>query len=249
MTNFLTIKTAIVPICLFFSSSCLTDSKTNDKKEPEASFLIIEKVRVRNGKEYREYFKKYDANNNVLLYVEGNSNTTDSVVYNYDFPKGTVEVKEFKPEGKGVLILENSHIDSIKKGANTFFVDSFDLYDRNSFIEIDRAYNNKLKVYELKTDTGVVNKYKYDVGEEAFIVLPYTSNNRGADTAEKLDSLNLYCYNKKVISEEYFFEGNKRVIRKYYYNGYRLTRVRTDLFLNNKTEEGFDELYTYKYIK
>jgi len=54
--------------------------------------------------------------------------------------------------------------------------------------------------------------------------------------------------NKKLYQEEYFFEGNKQVMRKYYYNNSQLIRVRTDLYLGNKSEEGFEEVYKYKYI-
>jgi len=241
-------KITIILFCLFLPRLCLNDSKTNYGQDIDHFYLSIEKVRVENGKSYRQFFRRYNSNNDVILHVEGNFNTTDSVVYKYNYPNGTVEIKKFKPGENGGLVLEELHTESIQKDVNPFLLDSFDLYDVNNFLEIANTYKNKLKTYKLETDSGIVNKYEYDIGEEAFIVLPYTSNNRGADVAEKLDSLILYCKNKKVVIEEYFFERNKQVIRKYYYNDSRLIRLRTDLLLEHKNVEGFDEVYNYNML-
>ena len=213
--------------------------------------LKIENIRLEYGKERVQFYKIFDSENKLLTYKEGGTNTTDSVVYKYDENGNLEGYYEYEPNNEGLLIKTyHKQMEVAEDNSYSFIIsDTFNLFENVPCKEIDISYKTNLKMDSFVSDSGFVFKYSYPVGEKVFLVLPFSSNNRGEDNSERLDSLVFLIHNKKLLQEEYFFERDKQVKIKYYYDNFRLIRVRTDLFVENKSKEGFDEMYKYKYVK
>ena len=205
------------------------------------------------NREERDFIKYFDSKNRLLLSIEGNLKTTDSSVYKYNSDNSIKEVWDYIPNENGKLVLSyknivNSNIPSEKEYICPYIVDTFGLTYEYDYIDIDKNFKNIMKVDSINTDSGLIYKYNYKINEVIFLLLPYVSNNNGSENAESLDSMNFVCFNKQIVSEDYYFEKEVHIERKYFYSKTRLIKTTINLYSSNKYKEGFDEIFRYKYV-
>ncbi len=215
-------------------------------------YLKIENIRLQYGRERLQFYKIFDSNNKLLIYKEGNVNTTDSIVYKYDANGNLVGFDEFLPNNEGISVRTHHEQKSLVDANYSFCIlDTFNLFEDISCNEIDVNYKSTLKIDSFPSDSGTVFKYYYPVGEKPFLVLPFSSNNRGKDISERLDSLILLIHNKKLYQEEYYFE-TYNVIRKFFYMNDRLVSMLIEpIYFDGKIDESekIEEIYRYTYFK
>jgi hypothetical protein len=213
------------------------------------TYLVIEKSKVeKNGRKYKIYVKVFDSKNRIVLYKEGNFNTTDSIIYRYT--NNIVESFEYKPDENRKLIFDSSdkevYIENFS-GKEIVYKDTFNLYDDINFKEVERLYIDRLSISKKSTNSEFIYKYHYNIkGEKIFMLLPFISNNRGTEEADELDSLNVYCSKEKIIKEEYFFK-DKLVRKEYSYELERLVKVKNEVIAPDYKDYFFEE-FKYKYV-
>lgn len=227
--------------------SCMERGVNNEYK-----VILVEKFHLHNGIEKLQFQKLFNNKYQILLNIVGN---TDSIVYKYDSIKGysiSFEYLKRNLNEKNKFVL--SYIDTIYasdiisnaiiRERNKMFSDTFNVFN----YYLDRVYydyRNNIKIDSFKSDSGLVYKYNYKIGKIVLLSIAPYINVFDYSSGEKIDSVNLYCINKKLIKEEYFFK-NQHVIKDNYYDKNRV--VKTILYSiksNGMRENDFIDVFKY----
>jgi hypothetical protein len=217
-------------------------------QQPNEEYLKIEKCVPAHGQERLVYYKIFNSNHNLLVYKEGNANTTDSIVYTYDKNFKIINSEEFRPDrGEAIYkVKQATMLDDVRADEKQFFDNPFHLIDDSNLKDADRIYHDSLIVKSFESDSGKVKKYRFGIHEAMFLLLPFSSNNQGEEGSDILDSLVITCINNKLLSEDYYFTS-QLITRKYFYAHDRLVKIVTQT--NDDEARDNEQVIIFKYIK